>query len=96
MVSIAAKTDWPAETLRRWMRQAEPDNGLRPGPTSAEQARIRELEGRMIGRPLQRLTERRAARHLRAHAVRADPDESQRIMSKADTLPPREEYGARH
>ena len=44
MVSIAAKIGCAAETLRRWVRQAERDEGLRPGPTSAEQARIRELE----------------------------------------------------
>jgi len=30
--------------LRRWVRRAERDEGLRPGPTGAEQARIRELE----------------------------------------------------
>jgi transposase len=44
MVSIAGKIGCTAETLRRWVRQAERDEGLRPGPTSAEVARIRELE----------------------------------------------------
>jgi len=42
--SIAGKIGCTAETLRRWVRQAERDEGLRPGPTSAEGARIRELE----------------------------------------------------
>ena len=42
--SISAKIGCTAETLRRWVRQAERDEGLRPGPTSAEQARMRELE----------------------------------------------------
>jgi len=44
MVSISGKIGCTAETLRRWVRRAERDEGLRPGPTSAEQARIRELE----------------------------------------------------
>jgi transposase len=44
MVSIAAKMGCTAETLRRWVRQAERDEGSMPGPTSTEQARIRELE----------------------------------------------------
>ena len=42
--SIAGKIGCTAETLRRWVRQVERDEGLRPGPTSGEQARIRELE----------------------------------------------------
>ena len=42
--SIAGKIGCTAETLRRWVRQAERDEGVRPGPTSADQARIRELE----------------------------------------------------
>jgi len=42
--SIAGKIGCTAETLRRWVRQAERDEGLRPGPTSADAARIRELE----------------------------------------------------
>jgi transposase len=44
IVSIAGKIGCKAETLRLWLRRAERDEGLRPGPTSAEQARIRELE----------------------------------------------------
>ena len=42
--SIAAKIGCTAETLRRWVRQAERDQGLREGLTTAEQQRIKELE----------------------------------------------------
>ena len=42
--SIAAKIGCTAETLRRWVRQAEKDNGERAGSTSAERERIKELE----------------------------------------------------
>jgi transposase len=42
--SIAAKLGCTAETLRRWVRQAERDTGKRAGPTTAEQQRIKELE----------------------------------------------------
>src|SRR5678815_6012791 len=42
--SIAAKIGCTAETLREWVRQGERDGGARPGPTTAEQQRIKELE----------------------------------------------------
>jgi transposase len=42
--SIAGKIGCKAETLRLWIRQAERDEGKRSGPTSSEQARIRDLE----------------------------------------------------
>ena len=42
--SIAAKIGCTGETLRGWVRQAERDQGLRPGPSSAEGERIRALE----------------------------------------------------
>jgi transposase len=42
--AIAEKFGMTAETLRKWVRQAEIDGGKRPGVTSAEAERIRELE----------------------------------------------------
>ena len=42
--SIAAKIGCTAETLRRWVRQAEKDSGERAGATSVERERIKELE----------------------------------------------------
>jgi transposase len=44
MSSIAGKIGCTAETLRRWVRQAERDQRLRPGATSDEQARVKALE----------------------------------------------------
>jgi transposase len=41
--SIAAKIGCTAETLRKWVWQAERDQGLRTGPTT-EQERIKALE----------------------------------------------------
>jgi transposase len=42
--SIAGKIGCTAETLRRWVRQAERDQGLREGPSTAEQDRVKALE----------------------------------------------------
>ena len=42
--SIAEKLDLNQETLRLWVRRAETDAGTRPGLTTDERARIRELE----------------------------------------------------
>ena len=42
--SIAQKCGMTAETLRKWVRQAEVDGGRRPGVSSEEAARIKELE----------------------------------------------------
>ena len=42
--SIAAKIGCTAETLRKWVRQAERDRGLRAGATSEERERIKALE----------------------------------------------------
>jgi transposase-like protein len=44
MVSIAGKIGCTAETLRKWVRQAERDAGQRPGATSEERERIKTLE----------------------------------------------------
>ena len=42
--SIAAKIGCTAETLRRWVRQAERDNGKRAGTTTEDRDRIKALE----------------------------------------------------
>ena len=42
--SIAVKIGCTAETLRKWVRQVERDQGLRSGPTTSEQERIKALE----------------------------------------------------
>ena len=42
--SIAAKIGCTAETLRKWVRQAERDRGLRPGLKSEERDRLKTLE----------------------------------------------------
>jgi transposase len=44
ITSIAAKLGCTSETLRHWVRQAERDAGKRPGLTSSERERLKELE----------------------------------------------------
>ena len=42
--SIAGKIGCTHETLRKWVRQAERDQGLRSGTSSSERERLKELE----------------------------------------------------
>jgi transposase len=42
--SIASKIGCTAETLRKWVRQAERDQGKRNGLTSSDRDRLKELE----------------------------------------------------
>jgi len=42
--SIASKIGCTAESLRRWVRQAERDASARPGSTTDERLRIKALE----------------------------------------------------
>jgi transposase len=44
ITSSAAKIGCTPETLRRWVRQQERDTGQRPGPTTAEEERVKALE----------------------------------------------------
>ncbi len=44
LCSIASKFGMTAETLRIWVRRAEVDGGTRPGVTSEEKERLRQLE----------------------------------------------------
>ena len=42
--SVAEKIGCPVEVLRRWVRPAERDAGTRPGLTTDERARLKQLE----------------------------------------------------
>jgi len=42
--SIASKIGCTAETLRKWVRQVERDSGRRPGLTTDERQRLKDLE----------------------------------------------------
>ena len=44
MNSIAAKVGCTAETLRKWVRQSEKDQGIREGLTTDERERLKALE----------------------------------------------------
>ena len=44
VTSIAAKIGCTSETLRKWVRQAEADQGRRAGLTTDERQRLKELE----------------------------------------------------
>src|SRR5258708_11607179 len=59
-----------AETLRKWLRQAEVDEGAKPGTTTAEAAEVRALKRKVseLERTLEILTEA-----TRFFAREADP-----------------------
>ena len=44
MGSIASKIGCTGETLRKWVRQAKRDQGVREGSTTAERKRLKALE----------------------------------------------------
>jgi transposase len=44
VVLMAEEIGCSAETLRHWVRQAERDQGLRPGLTTDERQRLKQLE----------------------------------------------------
>ena len=55
IAAIALKLGCTPETLRRWVRQAERDGGGRPGLTTSERERFKQLERR--NRELKRANE---------------------------------------
>jgi transposase-like protein len=72
--SIAEKIGCTAETLRKWVRQAERDRGRRAGTTSDERARIKELEREV--RELRRANE--ILRKASAYFAQAELDRPRR------------------
>jgi transposase len=57
--SISAKLGMTAQTLRKWVRAAETEQGLRPGLSGIERERVKELERE--NRELRRANEIRKA-----------------------------------
>ncbi|PIE22009.1 MAG: hypothetical protein CSA62_14375 [Planctomycetota bacterium] len=72
--SIAEKFGCAAETLRKWLRQSQRDQGTRPGLTTAERERLKELERE--NRELKRTNE--ILRKASAFFAQAELDRKQR------------------
>jgi putative transposase len=88
--SIAAKIGCSPETLRSWMRRYERDQGLRPGLTTEERGRIKDLEREV--RELRRTNE--ILRKASAFFAQAELDRITEVMvSFIDEQ--RERYGVK-
>ena len=76
VTSIAAKIGCTAETLRKWVRQAERDQGRRAGLTTDERQRLKDLERE--NRELKRTNEilRKASAFFEALAVQLHSTEN--------------------
>jgi transposase-like protein len=48
IASVASKIGCTPETLRKWLRRTQVDSGKRPGVTSAERERVKELEREVL------------------------------------------------
>jgi len=72
--SIADKIGCSAETLRKWVRQAERDQGRRPGLTTDERQRLKEQEREI--RELRRANE--ILRKASAYFAQAELDRRQK------------------
>jgi transposase-like protein len=74
ITSVAGKIGCTAETLRKWVRRAEIDAGQRPGLTSSERERVKELERE--NRELKRANE--ILRKASAYFAQAELDRRQK------------------
>jgi len=72
--SVAAKIGCTAETLRSWQRQSERDQGKRPGLTTSERERLKQLEKE--NRELKRANE--ILRLASAYFAKAELDRTQK------------------
>lgn len=72
--SVAGKIGCTAETLRTWLRQSERDQGERPGLTTSERERLKQLEKE--NRELKRANE--ILRLASAYFAKAELDRTQK------------------
>ena len=87
--SIAGKLGCTAETLRKWVRQAERDTGLRGGLTTAERQRTKELEREV--RELKRINE--ILRKASAYFAQAELDRRTEVAWCSSSMIHRDAYG---
>jgi transposase len=74
ITSVASKIGCTAETLRKWVRRSQVDAGQRPGLTSSERERVKELERE--NRELKRANE--ILRKASAYFAQAELDRRQK------------------
>ena len=96
MTSIASKIGCSAETLRKWVRQVERDQGLRVGTTTEERDRLkalerenRELRQAPSPRPMRSCARRRRILPRRSSTARSSDESvhrrtSRRLWGRAD------------
>ena len=82
--SVAPKLGCTAETLRKWVRQAQRDAGHRPGLTTSERERLKELEREV--RELKRANEilRKAFAYFAQAGARPPEDVATMVQFIAD------------
>lgn len=66
---VAADCDVSQESVRRWMRQADVDDGIAAGKTSSEQAEVVQLRRRMRRLEMENEILRRAAAYFAASTI---------------------------
>ena len=64
IVEVAADFDISPESVRRWMRQADIDDGIKDGLTSSEQSELVQLRRRMRRLEMENEILRRAAAYF--------------------------------
>src|ERR671939_1682742 len=85
--SIAGKIGCTAETLRKWVRQAERDQGLRAGPTAAEQERVESMLSTALERENRELRQaNEILRKASAYYAVAEPDRRSKPRSPSSMI----------
>jgi transposase len=86
--SIASKIGCSAKVLRKWAQQAERDQGLRPGLTSDERKRLKDLEGENFElRRANEILRKAGAFSPRRRSLRAKCDEGV-VLGRSGQVPP--------